>query len=222
MELTASNKLLSYAEELEMEYRRGLSAEERVQADKTMALVDAATRAIISSHEKFTAPVDESSQALLEAMARSMVDNEEVFSHSLDEQYSRLQLEKVSSLVERTKRLTHLARPTTPSKQTNLYIGEASRAYIQGFELASVAMSRAALEQALKEKLRKRGREYMLGRLITEAERSGVLSGASVAAARSLAERCNSVLHDAPIKNADDAYEIVTTIRSLLEEIYSR
>ena len=80
-------------------------------------------------------------------------------------------LRSVGSFVDRTMRLTKLRAATTPSKQTNYYIAEATRAYIYGLSMASVAMSRAALEQSLKERLglQNSGEFYELKHLMLEA-----------------------------------------------------
>jgi hypothetical protein len=50
-------------------------------------------------------------------------------------------------------KLSHLQAQEVPSQVTNTYVQEAVRTYILGLPLASVALSRAAMEQALKEGL---------------------------------------------------------------------
>ena len=58
-----------------------------------------------------------------------------------------------SASVKRLMKLSRLEALRLPSKVTNGYLREAVRTYIFGFPQASIALSRAALEQALKENL---------------------------------------------------------------------
>jgi hypothetical protein len=141
----------------------------------------------------------------------------------LDEHYTIAGLKSVGSLVDRTMKLTRLRATATPSKQTNRYISEASRAYIYGFSMASVAMSRAALEQGLKERLalQNSGQFLELKWLILEASKWNLLSKTGQEAARDLARRGNDVIHEKPTESEASAFEILTGVRSLLEEIYS-
>ena len=72
---------------------------------------------------------------------------------SLDAKYSQELLERVPLFVNRTLKLAVLESKYSASAQTNMYIQEAARAYIYGLPLASVAISRAALEQSLRDRL---------------------------------------------------------------------
>jgi hypothetical protein len=66
----------------------------------------------------------------------------------LDARYSEEMLERVPLFVDRTLKLATLDAKYPASDQTNRYIHEAARAYIYGLPLASVVMSRAAMEQS--------------------------------------------------------------------------
>jgi hypothetical protein len=71
----------------------------------------------------------------------------------LNDYFSIHQLREVNALERRTLRLAGLTAKFPASPQTNRYIREATHAYIKGLPLASVAMSRAALEQGLRDRL---------------------------------------------------------------------
>lgn len=84
-------------------------------------------------------------------------------------------------------------------------------------------MSRAALEQGLKEELgHQNGQDFVeLNKLIDDANKWNILSTTGTKACRDLAKRCNSVLHEKPLQDDESALEILVGIRSLLEEIFS-
>jgi hypothetical protein len=146
-----------------------------------------------------------------------------VVERQLDEHYVLQQIESVPALVRRTLKLSQLNARNTPSTQTNRDISEASRACIQGFQLASVAMSRAALEQAFKDRLGMQGGGYfyMLDGLMKDAVKWNLLSPTGCSAAKDLVKRCDMVLHERPVEDEEAALTILIGVRSLLEEIYS-
>lgn len=76
------------------------------------------------------------------------------FEDQFDEYYTRSLLERIPKMVARTMRLSRLVPRKLPSSATDLYLREATRSYIFGFWQASVALSRAALEQGLRESIR--------------------------------------------------------------------
>jgi hypothetical protein len=140
----------------------------------------------------------------------------------LDTHYAMRQLKDVPTLVRRTLQLAELNSRDTPSRQTNIYLAEASRAYIQGLNHASVAMSRAALEQALKEQIGVQGDGgfYELKEIFKRVEGRQLLSKTSFLAAKDLAKKGNKVLHDSPIPSEAKAFEVLIGVRSVIEELY--
>jgi hypothetical protein len=144
----------------------------------------------------------------------------------LDSHYTWQQLGAVREMVRRTFQFSKLDAFTIPSEQTALYISEASRSYIHGFLLSSVAMGRCALEQALKEGLTRSnakpdGDPGLLG-LIEHAERrKAVLSPDSLNMARELGRKCNKVMHSRPVRSEEAVLNILDGIRGLLKEIYT-
>jgi hypothetical protein len=154
------------------------------------------------------------------------IENRHIIENWLDNYYFYPQLGDIPEMVQRTLVLADLEASSTPSAQTNAYISEASRCFVQGFMLAAVAMTRAALEQAFKEAFRKLdGRETPdrnLGSLISGAERRGVILPAGlIGIAQTLNRKCNKVMHERPTATEDEAREIIFGVRALLTEIYS-
>jgi len=83
-----------------------------------------------------------------------LADTAEIIEDLLDERFTRDVINAVAGYVKRTLELSRLEAARIPSTLTNGYLREASRTYIFGLPHASVALCRAALEQALKENLR--------------------------------------------------------------------
>lgn len=152
-------------------------------------------------------------------------ENRDIAEAWLDGYYVYRQLGAIPGMIERTLQLSRLDATSIPSEQTTRYISEASKCYIQGFEIATVAMARAALEQAIKERfaqLNVPSSGLVLGKLIKVAQsRNIVLSPDGINFARDLVNRCNAVMHRQPPYNKDAAWEILAGIRALLAEIYS-
>jgi hypothetical protein len=153
--------------------------------------------------------------------------NRDLVESWLDGYYVYPQLHAIPAMISRTLLLARLEAISTPSQQTNLYISEATRCYIHGFMLAAVAVTRAAFEQALKERLAQlHGTSYEgfnLGRLIRIAKKRGdVLTQDLLDMAAILNEACNQVMHTRPARNDDDALAIMDGIRFLIRELYSR
>ena len=208
-----SIELLSHADSLERGLLEDLNQEERKEYSDGQLLVDKVVRALIEARER----IHSRDFAVFEQLAR---ENRELIDSLLDNHYTLAGLQNVSSLVNRTMLLAQLQSSNAPSSQTNRYVQEAARAYINGLPLASVAMSRAALEQGLKDRLGRQGDGVHIEfrELLDEAKKSGLL--ADQRAARKLAKECNDLLHEKPVSDSK-AFEIFAAIRSLLEEIYS-
>ena|SRR2546425_2296510 len=73
---------------------------------------------------------------------------------SLDDHYSRSLLKEVPEIVRRALKLEPLYVKRQIKGPAETYVREATRAYLFGFFQASVALSRSALEQSLRESLR--------------------------------------------------------------------
>ena len=216
-ELTLSEKLKLWADQLEEEQVEGLTPGERQESRKAQEYISLVAKYIVMSREVL----------LNEGLSQldSLVQQEkDLVENMLDEHYALRLIEEVPSMVERTLQLSRLTALQTPSRQTNRYISEAMRSYIQGFPVASIAISRAAFEQALKEKLGRQGDgEYQeLRKLVDDARKWNILSPTGYIAAKDLIKMCNRVLHEEPMKDEEKSLEILVGIRALLEELYSK
>jgi hypothetical protein len=132
-------------------------------------------------------------------------------------------LKHVSQMVARTLMLAQLSASSAASQQTNRYVREATKCYIYGLPMSSVAMSRAALEQSLKDRLGKQGdgdRDTTFGELVTAAQKWRILDSTDARAAKDLADKCNLLLHEKPMER-DKAFEVLVAIRSLIQKIFS-
>lgn len=211
-----SAELISHAEFLEQDMLQEHTAEEQAEWTKHQRLVDLIVEAIVTTRETLRSE----DLSVFEQFAAADPDLTESL---LDEHYTMATLKGIAKIVRRTLRLAQLRASTTPSKQTNRYIREATRAYIRDLPMASVAMSRAALEQALKEKLGRQGDGVYVtfDALVEDAKKWKVLNTRTARVARDLAKSCNDLLHEKPVENDDQAFEILAAIRSLLQDIYS-
>jgi len=203
-----SREVQTYIEVLDeedaREGSRGLSAQEREGQAGARALVEATVDDIIASRETIT----DNQLAFLENRLQSEPDLLEAL---LDDRFTRDVIANVSGYVSRTLRLSRLEASRIPSKATNVYVREAMRTYILGLPQASVALSRAALEQALKEILGYQGEQGTRKRmndLLEEAERAGVVDSVIRGTARELANEGNEVLHEKPTSLAK-AYDVL-------------
>jgi hypothetical protein len=212
-----SAELIWHAECLERDLLQDRTAEEQADWTKHQQLVELIVKAIVSTRETLRSE----DLSVFEQFAKSDPDLTESL---LDEHYTMACLKDIYSVVKRTLRLAQMRASTTPSKQTNRYVKEAAHAYIRDLPMASVAMSRAALEQALKERLGRQGDGVYVtfDELVKEAVRWNILKTKTAArAAHDLAKRCNDLLHEKPVESDDQAFEILVAIRSLLQDIYS-
>jgi hypothetical protein len=211
-----SAELITYSECLEQDLLEDRTVEERAEWTKHRQLVELIVEAIVSTRETLRSE----DLSVFEQFADADPDLTESL---LDEHYTMAALNDIASVVQRTLRLAQLRASTTPSKQTNRYVQEAARAYILDLPMASVAMSRAALEQALKDRLGRQGAGTYItfADLVTEARRCNILSVKTARIARDLAKSCNDLLHEKPVKNDDQAFEILAAVRSLLQGICS-
>lgn len=149
----------------------------------------------------------------------------------LDYSYCVEQIGAVPDMVRRTFQFSALGAITIPSEQTQHYIREASRSYIHGLFLSSVAMARCALEHALKEGLRRSGvvrfdgeslqRKSALGLIEVARNMNIVLPSDMIEDAKKWARNCNEAMHLRPERSERKVFEILLGIRFLLKEIYS-
>jgi len=155
-------------------------------------------------------------------LEKALLNEPEINEIEIDRVLSCRSLENVSAMVKRVILLSKLDGVHTPSNQTAVYIREAARTYIYGFMQASAAMSRAAVEQALKEKMGLQGnRDHITFKeLVKKAKKMNILDqSAADQALDHVAYKANDVLHNGP---ADDriTLSILDAARGVLRHIY--
>jgi len=114
--------------------------------DQQLAIL---TRAMLSQRESLQDPGPEAAADL-----RAWQDRiPRAFEKLLDDCYTRELLGNVSRMVKRTKNLFAGGSVETLPLGVRRLLGEATRAYVRGLWHAAVVLSRAACEQALKDRL---------------------------------------------------------------------
>lgn len=109
-----------------------------------------------------------------------------------------------------------------PSNVTNGYLREAVNTYTLGLPQASVARSRAPLEQALKEGIGYKFSTFIkMNNLLDEAESADVIDNAHRYLARQIADAADDVLYEKPT-TLSKSLDVLTRLRGILQFIYSR
>lgn len=214
-DLTLSQQVQSFLDTIEDEAEDDSTPSEREELKKIFKTVNRIVDDVIASRETLT-------DGKLAGIEKLVVEMPDVIAAFLNSRYTRDLVNAVSGYVSRTMELSRLEGSRTPSKTTNHYVREAVRTYIFGFPLASVALSRAALEQALKEELGHQGVKIFLdfNSLLDEAEGAGVIDGVIRRTARKLATEADAVLHERPA-NLAEAYDVLLMLRGILQHIYA-
>jgi hypothetical protein len=130
-------------------------------------------------------------------------------------------------LVDRTMRVTAMEPGAKPERIVNLYLREATRCYIFGFWFSSVALSRAAVEQALKDRLREESskagndipNDKTLSRLSLDAKDMGLIDSAHLNLVDKVRKGGNRALHGAPPEE-NDAADVLAAARGVLNQLY--
>lgn len=169
---------------------------------------------IIAAREGFT----DEKFAILEKALR---DDAEITECEIDRVLTCRALEKIPEMVTRLTQVSKLTALRIPSVQTAIYIREAARTYFYGFMQSSTAMSRAALEQALKEQLALQGTGTFIDfqDLVGEATKWNILGTNMARAVRDTAKKADRVLHEVPTDEGG-AFEVLSEVRALLQKIY--
>ncbi len=170
---------------------------------------------IIAAREGFT----DEKFAILE---KALQNEPEITECEIDRVLTCRSLQEVPEMVRRLTKMSKLTAMRIPSSQTAIHIKEATRTYVCGFFQASAAMSRAALEQSIKEQLGQQGTGIFIGfqELLNDARKWNVLSPTMGEEVRRTAKKADRVLHEAPTDEGG-AFEVQLEVRGFLEMIYS-
>lgn len=190
-------------------------AAERQEADEHRRIVALIVETIINSRETIT-------DAKLKAVEDFLAAMPEWIEDYLDDRFTREAVAAVPGYVDRLLKLSRLEAEHLPSDVTNGYLKEATRTYIVGLPQATIALCRAALEQALKDRLGRQlsGNFITWQELLKEARRWNLLEKATEAMARDVANAGDEVLHEKPA-DWKKAEEIMLNTRGLIQQLYS-
>jgi hypothetical protein len=153
----------------------------------------------------------------LEELSRKSPD---LFAGDLDRLYVRDVVGAVPGYVSRTLQLSGLAAGLKPKEVVSKYLAEAVRTYIFGFPLASIALSRAVLEHAVKERMIGPPEGATLSAWIEQVADERDLDDAITDMARSVTKTGNKVLHQKPVR-LPEAFDVLVKVRKFLEALYS-
>jgi hypothetical protein len=140
----------------------------------------------------------------------------------LDECYTRQLLSLIPQLVRRTMKLGIIIADEITPAAANVFLHEASRAYVFGFWQACIALARAAVEEALREQFKaKFGTQTnaSLDQLAETCTRSRILDKAHADLAGRVRESGNRVLHGKP-SNEKQAWASLTAARGVLAYLF--
>ena len=214
-ELRLSEEVQTYIDVRKNEGDRAKSPEQRLEDRKLNKMVEIMIDDIIKSRET----IIDSKLKKLETLVET---SPELIEDFLDDRLTVEAVDGVQSSVKRLMKLSRLEAVRLPSKVTNGYLREAVRTYLFGFPQASIALSRAALEQALKENLGHQlsGEFRSMDELLKEARKYKLLDRTMELCARDVAKAGDGVLHEKPTTDPK-ALEVLDKLRGLLQHIYS-
>ena len=214
-ELRLSEEVQTYIDVRKNEGDRAKSPEQRLEDRKLNKMVEIMIDDIIKSRET----IIDSKLKKLETLVET---SPELIEDFLDDRFTVEAVDGVQSSVKRLMKLSRLEAVRLPSKVTNGYLREAVRTYLFGFPQASIALSRAALEQALKENLGHQlsGEFRSMDELLKEARKYKLLDRTMELCARDVAKAGDGVLHEKPTTDPK-ALEVLDKLRGLLQHIYS-
>lgn len=213
--LTLSHQVQSFLDTLDHEEEHDSTPSERAELNEIHRVVNLIVDDVIASRETLT-------DGKLAAIEKLVVQMPDAIASFLDARYTRDVVAAVPGYVKRTTELSRLEGSRLPSKITNGYLREAVRTYIYGLPQASVALCRAALEQALKENLGYQGTGTFveMKTLLKESEGAGIIDGPIRRMARKIADAADDVLHERPT-DLKQASEVLLLLRGVLQHLYS-
>jgi Domain of unknown function (DUF4145) len=172
----------------------------------------------IAEHIKISR--EEFSDDIIPALEELSRKSPDLFSDDLDRLYVRDVVAAVPGYVSRTLQLSGLAAGLKPKEVVSKYLAEAVRTYIFGFPLASIALSRAVLEHAVKERMIGPPEGATLSAWIEQVADERDLEDSITDMARSVTKTGNKVLHQKPVR-LPEAFDVLVKVRKFLEALYS-
>lgn len=221
---TLSEHLREYLRQMDDDLLKGTEPEE-VESTRDW-IAGREIRALWKSLASFVA-IDESVfNKLYNLVQRDLPAPEKKFlsgfiTDRFDDYYTRSFLEDVPKMVERTLKLSQLHPGEMPTGATNTYLLEATRCYIFGLWQATIALSRAALEEGLRERV-----EAVTGKSPTKlsdilkvATDWGLLRGEASKLASNVKLAGDRVLHGRP-SNDKESWQTLSASRKVLLSLF--
>jgi len=143
----------------------------------------------------------------------------------LDDIYSRVLVREMPKVVERARKLAPVWIMRAPSKPADVYLREATRAFLFGLLQATVALCRSALEQSLKDRLRSQlsvlaeADELFVLLRIAEKLRPRILEPSLIQLGHDIRNTGNSVLHGTPCTE-QGAFDSLIKTRKILSALH--
>jgi hypothetical protein len=137
--------------------------------------------------------------------------------------FLREMFRRIPELVARARQISPLAPHEIPSDATQVYLREATRCYLFGFWDASMALSRAALDEGLwtvaRDKLKRKPES--LRELLKACIWLGILDKPIADLADKVVLAGNRVLHIQPT-NREEAWDALCAVCGVLLHLFSR
>ena len=170
--------------------------------------------AFVDSKESFTGEDWPTVSPMLAALVSRLGSD---LHQQLDWHITESLLPRIPKFVIRTLKLSELAG-SSPSPRVAIYLREATTCYVFGLFQASVALSRAAMEQALKERITNvvDVSHTKLGSLVVVGLRMNVLDQVHGGMATSVQRRGNDLLHGQNVQ-PEEALDTLIEARAVLE-----
>jgi hypothetical protein len=163
---------------------------------------------------------EEFSDDIIQALNDLSTRFPDLFVGDLDRLYVSEVVTAVPGYVSRTLQLSGLTPGRKPNDAVSKYLAEAVRCYIFGFPLASIALSRAVLEQAVKECMIGQPEGASLKDKIDQVVDERGLDHATAKMAKDVATAGNNVLHERPV-SLTEAFDVLIRVRKFLEALYA-
>jgi len=185
-------------QELETESEDELDASERAETQEARQLVERMTAYLVG---RLAGLDDEMARKIDKLFSETKVS----LDYHIEHFYVSNMLERIPKMVGRTMKLSPIMQKKTIPGGVDVYWREATRTYVYGFWDASVAMSRAAIESALRPALKERAGQSpdTLREVVAASLRWGILDKPSREMADKVVPAANRVLHRKPAGEAE-------------------
>jgi hypothetical protein len=160
----------------------------------------------------------------LSEVVKHLHSPKDILEYALDDHYSRYFLREVPKVVKRALKLEPVFIKRPIAERVEIYVREATRAYLFGLFQASIALARSALEESLKGHLRADApvlaQSDELVALLRVAERSKLLNSSLIQSAHDVRKTANAVLHGTRCGDLD-AFGVLIKTRKVLDALHS-